>query len=37
MSHETENQALDHGHDCAMSVVAAQRAVLASLPKKKAS
>jgi len=32
MSHKTEEQALDHGHDCAMSAVAAQRDVLANLP-----
>jgi len=32
MSHETEEQALDHGHDCAMSAIAAHRDVLAGLP-----
>ena len=32
MSHETEEQALNHGHDCAMSAVATQRDVLANLP-----
>jgi len=32
MSHETEERALDQGHDCAMSAVSAQRAVLADLP-----
>ena len=32
MSQETEEQALDHGHDCAMSAIAAQRDELATLP-----
>ena len=32
MSHETEEQALSHGHDCAMSAIAAQRYVLTTLP-----
>jgi hypothetical protein len=32
MSRETEDQALDRGHDCAMSAVGAQRDVLANLP-----
>ena len=32
MSRETEEQALDHGHECAMSAVAAQRDVVAKLP-----
>jgi len=32
MSHETEEQALNRGHDCAMSAIAAQRGVLTTLP-----
>jgi len=32
MSHETEEKALNQGHDCAMSAVAAQRDVVSSLP-----
>jgi hypothetical protein len=32
MSHETEEQALNHGHDCAMTAVAAHRDALANLP-----
>jgi hypothetical protein len=33
MSQETEEQALDQGHGCAMSAIAAQRDVLATLPR----
>ena len=32
MSHDIEEQALDRGHDCAMSALAAQREVLERLP-----
>jgi hypothetical protein len=31
MSHETEEQALNDGHECAMSAVAAQRDAIANL------
>jgi hypothetical protein len=32
MSHDSEERALDHGHDCAMSAVTAHRDALAKLP-----